>query len=113
MLPVPGAQDQGGEVAGRRLVWAGEIASLFHRFDIRLHGAWLDAEPLRVTGYQLGHYEVRRGADGTELAVPTLELGVRLLTPAGRVAPRPATLPLAELKARVREIERDRAPIVR
>ena len=63
-----------------------------------------------VTGYQLGHYQVRQDAAGGELAVPTLETGVRLLSADGSAAARPATLPLSELKARIRAIERGNDP---
>lgn len=66
-----------------------------------------DGEAFSVTGYQLGHYQVRKDASGADLAVPTLETGVRLLSPDGAVAARPATLPLSELKVRIRAIERN------
>ena len=66
-----------------------------------------DGATFSVTGYQLGHYQVRKDASGADVAVPTLETGVRLLSADGRAAARPATLPLSELKARIRAIERN------
>jgi hypothetical protein len=71
-------------------------------------GARAGERVLRVTGYQLGHYRVRADRDGVEMALPTLEPGVRLLTAGGRAAARPAALPLDELKSRIRALAADR-----
>jgi hypothetical protein len=48
----------------------------------------------RVTGYQLGHYEVV-DRDGSAWVVPTWDAGSRLLTADGRLAPGPVAQDLA------------------
>lgn len=58
---------------------------------------------LRVTGYQLGHYEIRPDDTGVATAFPTLEHDVQLLFPDGRKHERPAALPLETLKTQIRE----------
>jgi hypothetical protein len=61
-----------------------------------------DGADFRVTGYRLGQYRIRDTAKG-RIAVPTLEEGVRLFTPDGRLAPRPRAENLDVLKERIRE----------
>ena len=64
-----------------------------------------------VTGYRLGQYRVVRDKAGVEIAVPTLEAGVRLLTPEGVAAPRPGAMKLEALKSSIRrEAERVARP---
>ena len=55
-----------------------------------------------VTGYQQGHYRIaERG--GVEMAIPTMEEGVRIVQPDGKaVDVTRSPEPLAELKARLR-----------
>lgn len=66
---------------------------------------------VEVTGYRLGQYRVVRDKAGIEMAVPTLEPGVRLLTPDGAAAPRPAAMKLETLKSSIRaEAERVARP---
>lgn len=55
-----------------------------------------------VVGYRLGQYRVVANRLGQDIAVPTLEKGVTLLTPDGREAMRPQALPLSTLKTMVR-----------
>jgi hypothetical protein len=55
-----------------------------------------------VTGYRQGHYRIVTNQAGVDIAVPTLEPGVRLLTPGGRLAARPAAVQLDTLKAQIR-----------
>jgi hypothetical protein len=61
-----------------------------------------DPDLMRVTGYQLGQYRVRSGADGHDEAVSAVDGGARFLTPDGRAADRAAQLPLADLKQEIR-----------
>jgi len=62
----------------------------------------------RVTGYQLGQYRIRRGADGVATAFPALDHGVRLMFADGTAAPAPKALPLEALANRVRRLAADR-----
>lgn len=71
-----------------------------------------DGEDYRVTGYRLGQYRIRDTAKG-RLAVPTLEEGVRLFTPAGELAPRPRTESLEVLQERIRARSDEVRPRVR
>lgn len=63
-----------------------------------------DGEPdlMRVTGYQLGQYRVRQGADGRDEAFSAVDEGARFLAPDGRAVDRSARLPLADLKRQIR-----------
>jgi hypothetical protein len=66
---------------------------------------------VEVTGYRLGQYRVVRDKAGVEMAIPTLEPGVSLLTPSGAAAPRPAAMKLETLKNLIRvEAERVARP---
>ncbi len=56
-----------------------------------------------VVGYSQGHYRVIPAKDGRDLAVPTVDDKTLLLTRRGTPAPRPTTLPLAELKQKIRD----------
>lgn len=91
----------GGEVGGYAVeahgfpkLVAGERVFLF------LHD--VEGGVSEVTGYRLGQYRVVRDKAGVAIAVPTLEPGVRLLTPDGAEAPRPAAMKLEALKSSVR-----------
>lgn len=55
-----------------------------------------------VVGYRLGQYRIVANRLGQDIAVPTLEKGVTLLTPDGREAMRPRALPLSTLRTMVR-----------
>lgn len=57
-----------------------------------------------VVGHRLGQYRVLTNRFGHEVAVPTLERGVRLLTADGREAARPQAVKLDVLKEQVREL---------
>lgn len=60
-----------------------------------------------VTGYRLGHYRLLVNRHGDEIAVPTLEPGVQLLTRDGAVAPRPQAMRVDAFKQMIRgEAER-------
>lgn len=59
-------------------------------------------EVLRVTGYQLGQYHIKRGATGEWIAVPALDSDVTLLGAGGRAVAAPEPVPLTALKSRVR-----------
>ncbi|HEX5758918.1 MAG TPA: hypothetical protein VF121_06955 [Thermoanaerobaculia bacterium] len=59
-------------------------------------------DPAQVTGYRLGHYRIAADGRGNEVAVPTLERGVQLLTADGSPAPRPRVMRLDTLKDQVR-----------
>jgi hypothetical protein len=62
-----------------------------------------EAGRFRVNGYQQGLYRIVRRPDGTETAVPSVDQGVLLLSPAGaRVQPLPA-LPLDDLRRLIRD----------
>jgi hypothetical protein len=55
-----------------------------------------------VTGYRQGQYRIVRDKAGAEIAVPTLEAGVRLFAPGGRLAARPAAVALDTFKDQIR-----------
>lgn len=55
-----------------------------------------------VTGYRQGQFRIVRTREGYDVAVPTVENGVRLLTRDGRTAPRPQVVRLDTLKAEIR-----------
>lgn len=55
-----------------------------------------------VTGYRQGQYQIVRDRAGVNMAVPTLEPGVRLLTRDGRAAARPQAVQLDVLKNQIR-----------
>ena len=55
-----------------------------------------------VTGYRQGQYRIVRTKEGMQVAVPTIEHGVRLLTREGRVAPKPQAVRLDTLKDQIR-----------
>lgn len=57
-----------------------------------------------VTGYRQGQYSIVKDKAGVEIAVPTLEKGVRLLTPDGREAARPQPVRLDTLKNEIRAL---------
>lgn len=86
----------------------GDYAIVAHGFPTFEAGADVvlflaaDGEDFRVNGYRLGHFRVRETAKG-RLAVPTLEEGVRLFTPDGRLAPRPQAEGLEVMKERIRQ----------
>lgn len=61
-------------------------------------GAGAD-EAFRVTGYQLGHYRIHTNRHGVEVAVPTVDQNVRLLSADGRSVERPRARPLAAFEA--------------
>jgi hypothetical protein len=61
-----------------------------------------DGDSYRVAGYSQGHWRVRSTAKG-EVAVPTLEEGVRLFTKDGRLAARPQPVQLDDFKNGIRE----------
>jgi hypothetical protein len=63
---------------------------------------------VEVTGYRQGQYRVAF-ENGMEKAIPTVEGGVNLLLPNGRLAPRPAAMTLETFKDQIR----DRAERVR
>ena len=66
------------------------------------------AEPadgsVRVQGYRMGQYRIETGADGVERAVPMADAGMLLLRRDGKVAERPQTMALQDLKTDLREI---------
>lgn len=57
----------------------------------------------RVVGYRLGQYRVITNRFGEDIAVPTLEKNVRLLTPEGAAAERPRPVKLEVFKRELRE----------
>jgi hypothetical protein len=62
-----------------------------------------EAGRLRVNGYQQGLYRIVLRPDGVETAVPSVDHGVQLLSPAGaRVAPLPA-IRLDDLRHQIRD----------
>lgn len=62
-----------------------------------------DADGLaRVVGYRLGEYRLVRNRAGVDIAVPTLEPGVSLLSADGRPAERPQAVRLETLKSQIR-----------
>jgi hypothetical protein len=60
-------------------------------------------EAFRVTGYQLGHYRIHTNRLGVEVAVPTVDPNVRLLSADGRAVERPRARPLASFEASLQE----------
>lgn len=60
-------------------------------------------EGYRVTGYQLGHYRIVRDRRGQELAVPTADPGVALVTPDGRQPEAPRVRRLAAFETSLRD----------
>lgn len=60
------------------------------------------ADTSKVVGYRLGQYRVVTNSRGVEVALPTLEPGVQLLTEGGVPAPRPRALTLDTLREQVR-----------
>jgi hypothetical protein len=64
-----------------------------------------DGGAYTVTGHRLGHYSIQTQSNGVEMAVPTLEQGVELLTLNGAPAPRPQAVRLDELKAQIRGLQ--------
>lgn len=57
------------------------------------------AESFRVTGYQLGHYRILTNRLGVEVAVPTLDREVQLVTATGEAVQMPKARPLATFEA--------------
>lgn len=57
---------------------------------------------VRVLGYQQGQYRIETREDGSEVAVPALAEGTRLLTRTGRPTPPARPLLLDELKQGIR-----------
>lgn len=60
------------------------------------------AQASKVVGYRLGQYRVVTNSRGVEVALPTLEPGIQLLTEGGLPAPRPQALTLDSLREQVR-----------
>ena len=90
----------GGEVGDYRVDAAGfPTFSSGDRLFLYLSS---DGDAYRVAGYRQGQYRIRTSAKG-EMAVPTLEHGVRLFTRSGKLAPRPQAVQLDDLKNSVRE----------
>lgn len=58
-----------------------------------------DGKAFRVTGYQLGHYRLVTNRQGIEVAVPTLDRNVRLVSADGRAVELPKARPLAVFEA--------------
>jgi hypothetical protein len=92
----------GGTVGGFRVEAIG-----FPTFEKGEHvvlflGPDREADTLRVTGYQLGQYRIRRAEDGFETAVSAARDSGHLVTPEGGAADRPTVLPLGALKQLVR-----------
>lgn len=56
----------------------------------------------QVVGYRLGQYRVVRNRLGEDIAVPTLESNVSLLTADGRTAERPRAMHLEVFKSQIR-----------
>jgi len=61
-----------------------------------------NGEPGNVVGYRQGQYRIAL-SQGVEMALPTVEAGVRLLTPDGRQAASPQPVRLDVLKDRIRD----------
>ena len=95
----------GGEVDGYRVEGSG-----FARFTVGdrafvfLRPDELDPDMLRVTGHQLGHYDIVARPDGVEWAVPTVDEGMHLVTRELTQASAPAAMPLADLRQEVRAL---------
>lgn len=93
----------GGEVGGFRVVAEG--FPTFRAGDRLL--LFLEAEQdgaSWVTGYRQGQYRIAVDQAGAEIAVPTLERGVRLLDKRGVAAARPEPVRLDVFKDRIRSI---------
>lgn len=60
-------------------------------------------EAFRVTGYQLGHYRIHTNRHGVEVAVPTVDGNVRLLSANGQAVELPRARPLAAFEASLQE----------
>jgi hypothetical protein len=58
---------------------------------------------LRVNGYQQGLYRIVQGPDGIETAVPSVDHGVRLLSPSGAQAQPLPAIPLDDLRHLIRD----------
>jgi hypothetical protein len=97
----------GGQVGDYRLVAEGFPTFQQGEHTVLFLSAGTDGT-YRVTGYQLGQYRVRPGADGVATAFPALEGGIRLLYKDGTAAPAPKALPLEALANRVRRLAADR-----
>lgn len=97
----------GGTVDGYTVVAHG-----FPKFDagerVVLFLANRDGDTSEVVGYRLGQYKLLVNRRGIEVAVPTLERGVQLLTHEGAPAPRPRALTLDALRSEVRSIQSQR-----
>lgn len=91
----------GGEVAGYHVDAIG-----FPRFEtgqqVLLFLQPGDGKALRVTGYQLGQYHIKRGPAGARIAVPAVDRRVTLLAADGRAVPAPDAVPLSTLEVQVR-----------
>lgn len=61
-----------------------------------------DTEALRVTGYQLGQYHIKRDVSGERIAVPAVDRDVTLLSADGRAVAAPTPVPLTTLKSQIR-----------
>jgi len=94
----------GGQVDGKVIEAHGyPTFELGERVVLFLIGDQPDGVP-RVLGYQQGQYRIRRVSDGSELAVPALETGVRLVSPKGAVVDQRAEpIPLDRLKHDIRQ----------
>lgn len=57
---------------------------------------------IRVLGYRQGLYRIARGNDGSEIAVPSVEPGVRYLNADGSEAPAPRAIRLREFRSFIR-----------
>lgn len=57
----------------------------------------------RVLGYQQGQYRIRKDKQGTDVAVPALDLGAHVILKDGTAAPAPRTLALDQLKSQIRD----------
>jgi hypothetical protein len=62
---------------------------------------------IRVLGYRQGLYRIARGPDGSEIAVPSVEPGVRYLNADGSEAPAPRAVRLREFRSFVRVVGHD------
>jgi len=95
------------EAVGFPTFYQGERALLFlERDDAKPLGKVHTAgrpEGYRVTGYQLGHYRIVRDRDGGDIAVPTADPGLKLVTPDGSRALAPRVHRLDELEGRLRQ----------
>ena len=84
------------EAAGFPTFRAGERLLLFLQDD--------EEDTSWVTGYRQGQYRILTDSAGVEMAVPTLEPGVRLLDKRGVAAARPRAERLDAFKDRIRAI---------